>query len=339
MRAAVFYSRDDIRFDEVPVPKIGRGELLLRAHTIGLCGTDVTKIVNQSVRPGTVLGHELAGVVEEVGDGLTGYKVGQRVVALHHVPCGACWFCQHGDFSMCRHFKTSNFEPGGFAEYVRIPASNVQHGVFRIPDETSFEAATFTEPLACCIRVPQRSNWRPGDNVMVVGAGPVGQLLLQCAKLYLAATWVTDVVEERLKMAREFGADHVLSPQKDDVMEAVRDATHGVGLDGLILTAPGQPVWDQAIRWVRDGGVIHLFAVKASGAPTTVDLNDLLVRQIQVHSTYSSTPVAARESLSLISRGLVRVEELISHRLPLSELAAAVGMAVRREGRKIVIQA
>ena len=232
-------------------------------HTVGLCGTDVTKAVNESVRPGTVLGHELAGTVEEVGAGVTQFTRGQRVVALHHVPCQACWYCQHGDFSMCRSFKSSNFEPGGFAEYVRIPAANVKYGTFAIPEATSFEAATFTEPLACCIRVSQRSGWRAGDHVMVVGAGPVGLLLAQCAKLYLAHTWVTDMVDDRLALAREFGIEQALNPTTDDVEARVRALTGGVGLDGVILTASGQAVWDQAVRLVRDGGIIQLFAVKA----------------------------------------------------------------------------
>jgi L-iditol 2-dehydrogenase len=338
LKAAVFYSRSDIRLNDLPVPKIGPGELLVKMHTVGLCGTDVTKIVNESVKPGTVLGHELTGTVEEVGQGVTEFGLGQRVVALHHVPCQACWYCQHGDYSMCHGFKTSNFDPGGFAEYVRIPAANVKYGTFAIPDHTSFDAATFTEPLACCLRVPQRSGWRAGDHVMVVGAGPVGLLLAQSAKLYLAHTWVTDMVNDRLALAREFGIDEALNPSADDVEARVRQTTGGVGLDGVILTASGQPVWDQAMRLVRDGGFIHLFAVKAGGAPTTVDINEVLVRQIQVMSTYSSTPIAARESLDLISRGLIKVEELISHRLSLADLGHAVDMAVRREGRKIMIE-
>jgi threonine dehydrogenase-like Zn-dependent dehydrogenase len=173
---------------------------------------------------------------------------------------------------------------------------------------------------------------------MIVGAGPVGLLLAQCAKLYLAYTWVSDMVDDRLALAREFGIEQALNPATDDIEARVREVTGGVGLDGLILTASGQPVWDQATRLVRDGGFIHLFAVKAGGAPTTVDLNAVLVHQIQVMSTYSSTPIAARESLDLISRGLIRVEELISHRLSLADLGHAVDMAVRREGRKIMIE-
>ena len=339
MKAAVFYARHDIRLDERPVPRIGPGELLVKTHTVGLCGTDVMKVVHESVPAGTVLGHELTGVVAEVGQGVTGFAKGQRIVALHHVPCQACWYCQHGDHSMCHSFKTSNFEPGGFAEYVRIPAANVKFGAFPIPEGTSFEAATFTEPLACCLRVVQRSAWRPGDHVLVVGAGPVGLLLAQCAQLYMARVWMTDVVDDRLVTARQFGVEETLNPLKDNVEARVKELTGGVGLDGIILTVSSQPVWDQAMRLVRDGGIVHVFAVTPGGAPTTVDLNALLIRQVQVHSTYSSSPVAARESLELIRRKLVRVEELISHRLPLADVLTAVDMATRREGGKIMIQA
>ena len=339
LKAAVYYGRHDIRIEDVPVPAIGPGELLVRVNRVGLCGTDVTKVQYESVRPRTVLGHELAGTVEEAGAGVNCFKRGQRVVALHHVPCQSCWYCQHGDYSMCRGFKASNFDPGGFAEYVRRPAVNVKFGTFLVPEGVSFEAATFTEPLACCLLAIQRSRWQPNDRVLVVGAGPVGLLLAQIARLYLARVWVTDVVEDRLEMAKQFGVEKALNPLSSSVEEEVRHETSGVGFDCVILTASSQEVWDQAVKWVRDGGLIHLFAVRAGGAPTTVDLNELLIRQIQVSSTYSSSPTAARQSLDLIARRLIDVEALISHRLPLAELGKAIEMAIRREGRKIMLEA
>jgi L-iditol 2-dehydrogenase len=337
MKAAVFFSSNDVHLEDLPEPRIGHGELLVRVAGVGLCGSDIDKILREAVAPGTVLGHEIVGKVAEVGKGVEGFQVGERVVVAHHVSCQACHYCERGSDSSCSLFRTTNLHPGGFAELVRVPEPNVKLAAFSLPDDVSYEQAVFTEPLACCFRAIERSRLRAEDTILIVGAGSIGLLLTQLAKLHEANVLVSDLLPDRLEMAHSFGADITLQPDADSFEERVRGATSGRGVDTVFSTVASQPVLDQALAVVRDGGTVHFFAGKRGGLEVTVDLNELYEREIGLITTYSSSPRALREAFRLIVEGRVRTEGLISHRMPLSEVLRGVQMMARQEARKVFL--
>jgi L-iditol 2-dehydrogenase len=338
MKAAVFYSKDDIHIEEVPKPTIGPGEILLKVVGVGLCGSDIDKIVYEAVPPGTVLGHEVAGTVEELGEGVEGFQVGERIVVAHHAACEECHFCVRGSFSKCSLFRSTNLHPGGFAEFVRVPEPNVRLAAFTIPDDISYERIVFTEPLACCVRAIERARIQPGDIVLLVGMGAIGLLFTQLVKLQGALVLGSDPLADRLKLAKDFGADVVINPSHESLEEIVAEATDGRGVDTVLSTVASQPVLDQALSLVRDGGMIHFFAGKRGGLDVTLDINELYEREVGIITTYSSSPRALREAFRLIVENEVRTEGLISHRLPLSQVLEGVKMMVRHEARKVYFE-
>jgi len=338
MKAAVFYSREEVRLEELPEPQIHHGELLVRVVGVGICGSDIDKILCEAVPPGTVLGHEVVGRVAQVGEGVKGFRVGQRVVVAHHVSCQACHYCDRGSDSKCPLFRSTNLHPGGFAEYVRVPSPNVRLATFVIPDDVGFEQAVFTEPLACCIRAMERSRLRPGDTVFIVGVGSIGLLFTQLAKLQRLKVVASDLLPERLAWAREYGADLAVNPAVDPVDEMVREATAGRGVDMVLATVASQSVLNQALSLVRDGGLVHFFAGRRGGLKVNLDLNELYEREVSLLTTYSSSPWALREAFRLIVEGEVRTAELISHRLPLSALLQGVRMMAEHKARKVYIE-
>lgn len=338
MKAAVFYSKEDVHLEELPRPQIGHGEILLRVVGVGLCGSDVDKILYETVPPGTVLGHEVVGMVAEVGDGVESFQVRERVAVAHHASCGACHYCDRGSYSKCPLFLATNIYPGGFAEYVRVPPPNVRTTTFSIPDDVSFEQAVFTEPLGCCVRAMKRSRLRPGDTILIVGMGSIGLLFVQLAKLQRVKVVASDLLVDRLALAQEYGADVVANPAADSVGEIVREATAGRGVDVVLSTVASQAILAQAVSLVRDGGVIHFFAGKKKGLPVTFDLNELFEREISLVTTYSPSPRSLREAFRLIVEGEVRTAELISHRLPLSDVLQGVRMMAEHKARKVYIE-
>jgi len=336
MKAAIYYGKDDIRIEDVQKPEIGPGELLLRVRGCGLCGSDIVKIVQGAVEPPAVLGHEVVGVVAEVGDGVEGFKLGDRVVAAHHVPCGQCHYCRHGNYSMCPTFKATKLDPGGFAEYVRLSASHVAHTTLHIPADLSDEEASFTEPLACCLRGIKRSPPQEGDTVLIVGAGSIGLLMLQLARIQGARVMVTDLIEGRLDLARSLGTDLALNA-KGDVATTVSQFTAGRGVDVVILTAGAAEPVAQALDYVRNGGVINIFAGTPPRSSVHLDINRIYHREITILGSYSSSPLELREALGLLTEGAVRVEGLVTHRLPLTALPHAIELARRHEALKVFI--
>jgi L-iditol 2-dehydrogenase len=338
MKAAVFFSKDDVHIADVPKPNIGPGELLLKVVGVGLCGSDIDKIMYEAVPPGTILGHEVVGTVAELGEGVEGFRVGERLVVAHHVACEECHYCDRGSFSKCSLFRSTNLHPGGFAEYIRVPGPNVRMATFAIPDDISYERIVFTEPLACCVRAIERARLQPGDVVLLVGMGTIGLLFTQLIKLQGAIVLGSDPLEDRLELAKGYGADVVINPRLDSLEDIVREATEGRGVDTVLSTVASQTIVDQALLLVRDGGVIHFFAGKRGGLNITLDINELYEREVGIITTYSSSPRALREAFRLIVEGDVRTEGLISHRLPLSEVLQGVRMMVRHEARKVYFE-
>lgn len=340
MRAVVFRGGDALRVEEWPRPRAGAGELLLRLRGCGLCGSDIAKLVAAAPATPAVFGHELVGDVVEVGAGTgplaSGERpaLGDRVVAAHHVPCGACHYCRRGSASMCRAFKASNLDPGGFAELIRVPAPNARHATFRIPPAVSDEAASFVEPLACCVRAVRRSRAEAGDTVAVVGLGSVGNLFVQLFARAGAVVVGVDPIAKRHDLACRLGAAAVGAPES--AAAAVRARSDGRGADHVLVTGGGAAVLPWAMSVVRDGGSIHVFA-GGEGGSLPVPLTALYHREITLTTTYSSSPADLAESFGLITRREVTVEPLITHRLPLAELATGVELMRRRRALKVYV--
>ena len=334
MKAAVYRGGGRLVAEEWPRPLIGAGELLLRLKGCGLCGSDIAKIVDPATKVPAVFGHEVVGEVAAVGGGVSAYAEGDRVVAAHHVPCGDCHYCRRGSDSMCAAFKASNLDPGGFAEYVRVPAPNVRHATFRVPPHVSDEAASFVEPVACCLRAVRRARVQPGDTAVVVGLGSIGCLFVQLLKGAGAAVVGADALPDRADFACGLGA--AAAGTLEVAAEAQRRLSAGRGADHVVLTGGGAAVLPWAAGIARDGGSVHYFA-GGGGDTLPLPLETLYHRELTITATYSSSPSDLAEAFRLIAGGAIAVERLITHRVPLESLASGVDLMRRREALKVYV--
>jgi len=335
VKAAVFHGGGRITPGDWPRPAVGAGELLLRVRGCGLCGSDIAKIVAPETRGPAVFGHEVVGDVIEAGDGVAGVAVGDRVVAAHHVPCGQCHYCRRGSESMCRAFKASNLDPGGFAEYVRVPPANVRHATFRIPEHLTDEEASFVEPLACCLRAVDRARVEAGDTALVVGLGSIGCLFTQLLARAGAAVVGADPLAARARVAHEaYGAREAGDAER--AAKAARELSDGRGADHVIVTGGGADVLGWAAGLTRDGGSIHYFA-GGPGDALPLPLATLYHHELTITTTYSSSPATLARAFWLLAAGKVEVAGLISHRLPLDRLAEGVDLMRRREALKVYV--
>ncbi len=333
MKAAVFQGAGRVDAGEWPRPAIGPGELLVKVRGCGLCGSDIAKIVDPATRAPAVFGHEVVGDVVDVGEGVAGFAGGHRVVVAHHVPCGDCHYCRRGSESMCREFKRSQLDPGGFAEYVRVPAANVRGATFRVPEHLSDEEATFVEPLACCLRAVERARVQPGDTVVVVGLGSIGCLFAQLVRRAGAGVVGVDQDGARLTLAHRFGIE---AAGPADGPALARRLSEGRGADHVVVTGGGAAVLPWAAETLRDGGAVHYFA-GGDGAALPMPLATLYHRELTVTATYSSSPATLARAFWLIAAGKVDVGGLISHRLPLARLAEGVELMRTREALKVYV--
>jgi len=339
MKVGVYHGPGDIRIEDRERPRPGPGEILLRVRACGLCGTDVAKYRLCLVKPPAVLGHEVAGEVVEVGPDVEHVAVGERIVVPHHMPCFTCLYCRHGNYSNCAAFRPNQFIPGGFAEYIRVGAPSVRAGVFKIPDNLSDDAAALAESLACCLRALKRSHFRAGDSLAVVGCGPVGLMHLMLARSFGAGVLIgVDVVPERLEAARRFGADATINAKDGNAQAQACAVTDGAGPDQVIVAAGNTAAVELGLRLARRGGTVNVFAECPPGSSVTLDPNRVYHAEVSLIGTYSSSPAEMAEALSLLARGRIDVEALITHRLPLARLQEGFHLATAgREALKIVI--
>jgi len=338
VRAAVYYNNNDVRVEEVPVPAIGAGEALVRIEASGICGSDVMEWYRIKKAP-LVLGHEIAGTVAAVGEGVTRFKTGDRVTVAHHVPCNTCRYCLAGNHSVCDTLRTTNFDPGGFCEFVRVPAINVDRGTFILPDNVSFEEGTFVEPLGCVVRAFRMASFVPGTDVLVIGSGMSGLLHIKLARaLGAGRIAATDINDFRLEAARAAGADAVFRGDKVDVPAAVK-ASLG-RLPGLvIISAASDSAFSQAIKSVDRGGTLIPFAPKEPGATYPFPLFDLWRDNIKIVHSYASPPLDTQMATDLIAAGRVAVRDMITHRLGLGESQEGFRLAAEAgESIKVVIE-
>jgi L-iditol 2-dehydrogenase len=336
VRVAVYHSNHDLRLEDWPRPVVGRGEALLRVRASGICGSDVMEWYRLPKAP-LVLGHEVAGDVEEVGEGVSGLEPGDRVVATHHVPCGACRYCRSDRHSACETLRATSFFPGGFSELVRLPAINVERGAFRLPGSVSYEEGSFVEPLACALRAQRIAGVGPGMCVAVLGSGISGILHLQLARARGAGPIVaTDLSPKRLAAARRFGADAVLDA-RDDVPEGVRRANDGRLADVAIVCAAAPSAIDQGFRSVDRGGTVLLFAPSEPGTIYPLPLHDFWFNGTKVVSSYAGPPDDMLAALDLIASRRVDVASMVTHRLGLSEIGEGFRLVLEGRGSLKVI--
>jgi len=336
----MYYSNEDVRLEEMPAPEPGRGELLVRVMSSGICGSDVLYWYRAHKVP-LVLGHEIAGEVAAVGEGVEGFRVGQRVSASHHVPCNTCRYCLRGHHTVCDTLRRTNFHPGGFAEYVRLPAINVDRGVHLLPEEVSFDEGTFVEPLACVLRGQRMAGVSLGSSVLVMGSGISGALHVKLARALGAATVAAvDINPRRLEAARRFGADAALEASPS-VAEEFRKLNGGRGADAVILTTGAPAAIAAAFEAVDRGGTVLFFAPTAErDAAVPLPVNALFWRnEVTLTSSYAANYEEHAAALELIRQGKVVVADMITHRLPLARAGEGFRLVSEAgESLKVIIR-
>jgi L-iditol 2-dehydrogenase len=339
MKVGMYYGRNDIRIEEMPVPEAGPGELLVRIQASGICGSDVMHWYRAGKTP-LVLGHEIAGVVVAVGEGVPSYKEGDRIAASHHVPCNTCHYCLHGHHTVCDTLRRTNFYPGGFSEYVRLPAINVDRGVYILPEGMSFDEATFIEPLACVYRGQRIAGTDIGHSVLVIGSGISGLLHVQLARALGASLVVaSDISLYRLGAASRLGAD-VTVDAKDDVPGVFREVNGGRGADIVILTSGAEGAIRHAVKSIDRGGTVLFFAPAAAGASFPLPVNDLFWRnEITLTSSYAANYREHIVAMELIVRQKVNVADMITHKLPLDGIQKGFRLVEEAgESLKVIIK-
>ena len=338
MRVAMYYNNRDVRLEELPTPQIGPGELLVKVLASGICGSDVMEWYRIKKAP-LVLGHEIAGEIVEVGEGVDRYKIGDRVFVSHHIPCNTCRYCLNGHHTACETLHTTNYDPGGFAEYIRVPPLNVDRGVFLLPDEVSFEEGAFVEPLACVIRGQRVAQLEPGQSVLILGSGISGLLHLLLARALGAGRVITtDINEYRLKMAKQFGADAVIHAA-EDVPARLRESNDNRPADLVIICTGALPAFTQALQSVDRGGTVLFFAPTDPGVDLPIPVNEFWRNGIKLMPSYGNSPFDATVAIELIRARRVPVHKMITHRLSLAETGLGFQLvAEARESIKVIIE-
>jgi len=329
MLAVEYHANDDVRIVELPVPEIRVGELLVRLRACGLCASDVMEWYMKPRAP-VYPGHEPVGVIAAVGEGVQGFMVGQPVFVHHHVPCMICHFCQRGSFSQCATFRSTRLYPGGLAEFIRVPAANVQLDVLPLPGDVTFEAATLIEPLACCVRGINRAAIQPGDSVLVLGAGSNGLMLAQLAQQRGAIpVIIVDPIPYRRQRALEVGIDYVLDPQEQSLLEQVFAVNSGRRPDIVIVTPSSIGAMKQGVELAGPGGTVLLFAPSPPSEVLAITPHRLFFQEITLRTSYSAGPYETRLALDLLRDGRIRAEQVITHRFALQDAAQAFQLVAK----------
>lgn len=341
MRAAILYGKEDVRIEDVEIPRPAPGEIIVKVHAALTCGTDL-KVYRRGyharmLKPPAPFGHELAGTVFTVGEGVATFKVGERVVALNSAPCDACFFCKHGQQNLCDDLLFNN---GAYAEYIRVPARIVEKNTLRIPDGIAFEQAALTEPLACCVRGIEECGIAPGDAVAVIGAGPIGLLFIHSVSLLGGKVIAVVKHEEQVALAKHFGAEHVVRVGAvEDPIAAVRALTpDGRGAD-VVLEAAAQPqTWQWAVEMARKGGTVNFFGGPPAGTKIELDTNLLHYNDLTLKASFHHTPSTVRRAFQMICDGKFRAADFLTGRASLEDLQPTLQRLMTRTNEiKIVI--
>jgi len=345
MQAAVYRGKDDVRLETVAAPEAGPGELLVRIHTCGICGTDLKKISTGSHSAPRIFGHEMAGQVAAVGAGVNHFAIGDRVMVFHHIPCGECYYCRKKVFAQCPVYKkvgaTAGFEPsgGGFAEYIRVMDWVVGKGVVKIPEGVSYEQASFIEPVNTCMKAIEQLRLEPDETVLVVGQGPIGIMLALLARRTGATVVTSDLYPQRLKISESFGLARTVNAGQADPAARVRELTGGRGADAVILATAGNSLVKPAMDATRPGGRIMLFA-QTQRSEVAIDPSAVCMDEKTLMGSYSASVDLQEENVKLVFSGEIDFARLISHRFPLAQAVEALRLASHPapDTMKIVIQ-
>jgi len=331
MKAQVFRGVNQLHYEEVPVPELLSDEVLVQVQVVGLCQSDIKKIRYPLYEPPRIYGHETAGIIATVGEDVTGWQVGQRVVVMHHIPCMRCSYCLNDNFSMCDVYKnittTAGFTPsgGGFAQYVKVPGHIVRNGgLIPIPDKISFEQASFVEPTNCCLKAVKKALVSPGQTILVTGAGPIGLMFIMLVKYFGANAIATDLIPARIEKALFIGADAAFDARDPELQEKVFSITSGMGVDTTLLAVPSEKAFFQALSCTRKGGKILFFAEFPDEVEIPINPNVLYRREIDLMGSYSSSYRLQSLAADIVFNQRIDVDALISDRYPLQKLAQAV---------------
>jgi L-iditol 2-dehydrogenase len=338
MQVAMYYNNKDVRIQEMPKPTIGDDEFLLKVMASGICGSDVTEWYRVPKAP-KVLGHEATGVIDEVGKNVTRYRVGDRVFVSHHVPCNKCRYCLRGHHTACETLHTTNYYPGGFAQYIQVPKINVENGVYSLPADMSFEEGTFIEPLACVARGQRLAGIQRSDTVLIIGGGLAGIMHAQLARLKGAEKIVVaDINPFRLTQAKKFGATDTIDA-KGNIAKGVRAINDGRMADQVIVCTGATPAALAALGCIDKGGSILFFAVPDPTVRLPVPITDFWRNEITMKTSYGAAPRDLEESLALLSQKKLNVLDMVTHRLPLSEAAEGFRLvATAGESLKVILE-
>jgi L-iditol 2-dehydrogenase len=345
MLAAVYRGVNDVRLETVPVPAIGPGEILLRVHTCGVCGTDLKKIATGSHSAPRIFGHETSGIVAAVGSEVRKFAPGDRVVVFHHIPCRECYYCRHQTFAQCPTYKkvgcTAGFEPsgGGFAEYLRVMDWIVDQGTVKIPHGISFEQACFVEPVNTCMKGIEALRLQPGETVLTIGQGPIGIILSVLARRAGVTVITSDLYPERLRISKSLGFTNLIDASREDAVRSVREQTEGRGADAVILAVAANSLIRPAMDAARPGGRVLLFAQTQRGE-VVIDPAAVCVDEKSLVGSYSASVDLQDESVRFVMNAEMDLERLISHRFPLQDAARALDLAAHPQpaSMKVVIQ-
>ena len=346
MQAAVYSGQRTVKVEEIPTPKIGHGEVLIRVESCGICHTDLKKIEHDLLTPPRVYGHETAGVIVETGSGVKNYAPGDRVIVFHHIPCLECFYCLHKLYAQCPVYKrvgvTAGFEPagGGFSQYVRAMDWIVRRGIEKIPDGVPFERASFVEPVNTCVKGFLMLDAAPGDVIVVLGQGPIGLIFTMLAKRAGATLIATDAMPYRRQLSVRSGAVAAYDPRDEAAREHILDLTSGRGADAVIVAASAPGIAGQAVRLSRPGSRILLFAQTSHQERIELSGADICVGERLLFGSYSASIDVQREAARMVFDGELPVDDLISDRVALNEIRAGIDLALHPGERslKIMVQ-
>ncbi|GAB4114489.1 MAG: zinc-binding dehydrogenase [Candidatus Caldatribacteriota bacterium] len=339
MKAAVFYAPQQVKLEKVEIPEISPEEVLVKVRAALTCGTDRKTYLrgHHLFKPPFVFGHEFAGDIVKVGSKVKDFKPGMRVVAANSAPCNSCFYCKNGEHSLCDSLFIQL--SGAFAEYIKIPGIIVAQNLFSFPEEVSYKQAAFLEPLSCVIHGVEVSNINLGDTIVINGAGPIGLLFLQVAKLKGAKVIITDLVEKRLQLALKLGAHHAINVgQVQDIVQEVKNLTEDKRGVDVAIEAVGLPeVWEKTIAMVRKGGTVNLFGGCKVGTKISLDTSLIHYSQINIKGAFHHTPGQVKKAFNLICNQEIELDSLISSEFPLEEISTVIDMMLNNQGIKIAI--
>ncbi len=345
MRAGVYREKGIVRVEEVPVPEVADGEVLIKVAACGICGTDIKKIYHAYVAPPQILGHELAGTVVAVGRGVAKWKLGDRVMSFHHIPCGKCFYCERRLFSQCKQYKTTGltagFTPngGGFAEYVKAMPWVVERGIVALPDSVSFEEATFIEPINTIVKAVQKARVAPGETVLVIGCGPIGLQLLMVANLEGAKLYTSDPMAVRRAKSLTLGALESFDPSSGKLVEEIQARTDGRGADAVLVAVAHPSVVVDALAAARPGGRVLLFAANDPVTRIEFPASAVGIDEKEILGSYSAAVDIQQAAADLVLNKKLPIMEIVTHRFPLARIQEGLDLAVKPtvESLKILV--